>query len=189
MYFFFAAIDFHNRNQCSNVLSFTLRPHESNFSDVIAAIQPLLANFDKGQELDIHGKKVFICAFTLAYIGDMPQQQGNSGCMSQRASLRCRFCFVNSHDCKKFDVDLAITGRFHHDTMKMRKQMSTLNKTRAVIYGQKQEFNPAEPPLVSILPALDLFISQPSDPAHSKFNDTMNQMHLLLMNAILTLPA
>lgn len=67
--------------------------------------------------------------------------------------------------------------------------MSTLNKTRAVIYGQKQEFNPAEPLLVSILPALDLFISQPSDPAHSEFNGTMNQMHLLLMNAILTPPA
>lgn len=111
----------------------------------------------------------------------MPQQQENSGCMSQRASLGCRFCFIDSHDREKLDIDMIVTGRFHHDTMRIRKQMSTLDKTRAAIYGREQGLDPAEPRLVSVSPALDLLITRPSDHAHSEFNGITKQMHMLAL--------
>lgn len=101
--------------------------------------------------------------------------------MSQRASLGCRFCFIDSHNREKLGIDMVVTGRFHHDTMRMRKRMSTLNKTRAAIYGREQGLDPAEPPLVSISPALDLLITRPSDPAHSGFNGITKQMHMLAL--------
>lgn len=46
---------------------------------------------------------------------------------------------------------------------------------------------PAEtPPLTTISPALDIVHSRPSDPAHSEYGGVTKQLHLLLMNAILT---
>lgn len=83
MYFNLAALSFHEQTRRANVLPFTLGPHGSNFSDVIEAVQPLLSSLDKGQILEVNGEEAFICAFTLCYVGDMPQQQGNSGFMSQ----------------------------------------------------------------------------------------------------------
>lgn len=79
MYFNLAALSFCERARRANVLPFTLGPHGSNFSDVIAAVQPLLSSLDKGQILKVNGREAFVCAFTLYYVGDMPQQQGNSG--------------------------------------------------------------------------------------------------------------
>jgi hypothetical protein len=38
--------------------------------------------------------KWFVNISTLAYIGNMPQQQANSGCKTQRANLGCRNCLI-----------------------------------------------------------------------------------------------
>ena len=42
---------------------------------------------------DMNGP-VKVCAFTMTYIADMPQQQSNSGCASVMATFGCRSCFV-----------------------------------------------------------------------------------------------
>ena len=42
------------------------------------------------------------------------------------------------------------------------------------------------PPLSTILPALDLVMSRPTDTAHSEYGGITKLMHLLLLEAILT---
>jgi hypothetical protein len=66
------------------VLPLTLGLHGSNFSDVIGALQ-LMIKLDEGMTVDIKGEAVELFAFTLMFIGDMPQQQESPGFRSQRA--------------------------------------------------------------------------------------------------------
>ena len=55
--------------------------------------------------------------------------------MSQQASLGCRFCFVDSHVREKLDVVMAVTSRFHFNTMRMiEKQESGDTDTRKIFY-------------------------------------------------------
>ena len=60
-----------------NVLLITLGPHESNFSDIVEALQGLKI-LDQGQILSINEEDTFVCAFTLCYLEDMPQQNENA---------------------------------------------------------------------------------------------------------------
>ena len=83
IYFNLAGLSFRERTRRSNVLLLTLEPHGSNFSNVIEAMQPLLTELNQGEVLSVNGENIFVCAFTLCYTGDMPQQQENSECMSQ----------------------------------------------------------------------------------------------------------
>jgi len=93
VYLIIAAFSFRERARRSNVLPLTLGPHGSNFEDVVMALQAMY-DLDGGLRLQINGIDTFVCVFTLAYLGDMPQQQENSGFKSQNATLGCRFCFV-----------------------------------------------------------------------------------------------
>ncbi len=66
----------------------TLGPHGSNLDNVINALQPLQA---LGNEisLKIEGKEQLMTAFIIAFLGDMPQQQQNSGFKSHCAIQEC----------------------------------------------------------------------------------------------------
>lgn len=97
VYLIIAAFTFREHSRRSNVLLLTLSPHGSNFSDVVNALQALY-HLDAGQVLQINNQDIFVCVYTLAYLGDMPQQQENSGCLSAKANLSCRFCFAKESD-------------------------------------------------------------------------------------------
>lgn len=115
----------------------------------------------------------------------MPQQQKNFDCKLQNVNLKCRFCFVESHDRNKLDLNMTVTDRFYHDTIKMRNHMSILNKIEAVVYEKEKELNTAKSSLISISSILDILVTRSSDFAHSKYSDITKQLHFLLMNAIL----
>ncbi|EAQ83506.1 hypothetical protein CHGG_09910 [Chaetomium globosum CBS 148.51] len=72
-----------------NVLPVTLGPHGANFDDVMKALAPLKA-LDQGITVAINGVETLLCAPIIAFTGDMPQQQDNSGCLSVAANLGCR---------------------------------------------------------------------------------------------------
>jgi hypothetical protein len=67
-------------------------------------------------------------AFTHAYIGDMPQQQVNSGMKSQNANLGCRFCYINADERGDVDFDHHLNGRYHHQVVAMREDMETIRR-------------------------------------------------------------
>lgn len=144
-------------------------------------------DLDGGIFLTINGKKTLVCAFTLAYLGDMPQQNENAGFLSQRANKGCRFCFVSSTDRSNLSYDITSNRRFHHENMRMRKELTSIKtKTKQIIYGRDTGLSVENPSLATISPALDIILSRPSDPAHSEYGGITKLAHLLLMNAILT---
>ena len=57
-------------------------PHGSNFNDVINSLNSL-RSLDKGLVLDLP-QPTRVCAFTLCFLDDMPQQQENAGFKSQK---------------------------------------------------------------------------------------------------------
>src|SRR5271168_1425078 len=120
-----AAFNSCERNRRANVLPLTLGPHGSNFDDVVAALKSLIP-LDRGTLLDIKGIPTMMCAFTLCYIGDMPQQQENSGFKTQRATRGCRFCFVKDTARGDLDFNTVEHGRYHYQTINMRKEMESL---------------------------------------------------------------
>ena len=82
IYLINAAFSFKERNRRVNVFPITLGPYGSNLSNVIKVIGPLMHQLDGATELMINGEKTMVCAFTIAYIGDMPQQNENASFLS-----------------------------------------------------------------------------------------------------------
>ena len=77
-YMVVGALTFQERTRRANVLPITLGPHGQNFDDVVDALQTLRP-LEEGILMEVNGKKCLVCAFTLCYTGDMPQQQENAG--------------------------------------------------------------------------------------------------------------
>ena len=61
------------RSRKKNTLTFILGPHGSSFENVVEALKPGLAVLNEGVFIQIKNRQVFICAFTIAYIGNMLQ--------------------------------------------------------------------------------------------------------------------
>ena len=138
MYFIFTGLPFHKRARRANVFPFTIGPHGSNFSNVVDGVRSL-ATLDRGVEVERPGMgRVMLLAFPTAFIGDMPQQQKNSGMKTQRAYLGCRFCHINSEERGALDYDIFLEGRYHHTVMSMREDLDALT-TRAAreAYGSR----------------------------------------------------
>ena len=168
-----------------NVFPITLGPHGSNLNDVLDTLSTL-RDIDKGVVLDLP-QPTRVCIFPLCMIGDMPQQQANAGFKSQRANLGCRFCLISSESRNNLEYDIVAHGRFHHQTMQQRREMSGIRAT-----GKKETFasqwglSSEEPALLRLFPALDVILTRPSDPAHSEYAGLCKQLHHLLLDAILT---
>ena len=125
----------------------------------------------------------------MAFIGDMPQQQKNSGMKTQRARLGCRFCHIDNEQRGSLDYDTFLEGRYHHTVLAMRAHLDGLptrqgREAFGTTWGIDPE--PSSMALTTIAPALDLLLSRPGDPAHSEYQGLSSMMHNLLLEAILT---
>jgi hypothetical protein len=189
-YSILAGLSESERKRPGSIFPIVLGPHASDFGDVIKALRTM-EHLDEGMEMEVNGKMVRLCAYTMCYIGDMPQMAENSGLKGPRAKKFCRCCYTFSGQ-KAVDpeiilkVDLLKHGRFHTQMEEMQHYMATLSDVNAKRYGTQWGMVNSNPPLVSLSPALDLVLSRPLDPAHSEYNGLGNLMHFLLRDGILT---
>lgn len=192
LYFTPAALTADERLRPGSIFPLVLGPHASDFGDVIASLKTM-AYADRGIVEEINGQDTRMCAFTMAYIGDMPQQAENSGLKGPRATKFCRFCNIASvgkhisDPNQPFYVDVHQEGRFHNQTLQMQNMMLGLrSETAKEAYGKQWGLSSPSPALASISPALDLIVSRPMDPAHSEFSGLSTLAHYLLRDGILT---
>jgi hypothetical protein len=187
-----AGLEGDDRHRPANIFPLTLSPHGSNFDDTVRALQSL-GQLDHGIETTINGEKVLMCVPTLCYIGDMPQQDKNSGFRGPRAKKFCRFCLIGQKAVESgrpndvLDFDIVTHGRYHFQTVEMRKELNskpTNAKTNA--YAAQWGLGTTNPALADISPALDLIMSRPPDPAHSEYQGITELMHTLLLGGILS---
>ncbi|KAN0075598.1 hypothetical protein V8E54_006868 [Elaphomyces granulatus] len=175
IYLLIAAFGFEERNRRANVFPVTLGPHGSNFNEVINCLTGL-RELDRGVSLPLP-QPTRVCAFTFAFLGDMPQQQANAGFKSQRADLSCRFCVVSAERRGDLSYDILRSGRYHHSTMQQRSEMDEIGSTtKREEYGRKWGLQTGETALFRLTPALDIVLTRPSDPAHSEFGGIVRQL-------------
>ena len=185
MYVMFAAFSFRERTRQVNVLSLTLESHESNFFDVIAVLRSSLTSLERDELLKLNDKqKIFLCVFILSFLEDMSQQNENFEMMNQRVNLECRFCFIHVKKRDNVKYDITKNDPFHHEILKMRKKMNSINKIQQDQYCQDIDLNSTTSLLFTITSILDIIRTRSSDIC--KFKDDRKLSHQL-MSTLMTL--
>lgn len=141
-----AGLDGDDRHRPANVFPITSSPHESNFNDVAGALQSL-ANLDGGVTVMINGKQSILCVPTVCYLGDMPQQDKNSGFEGSQA---CRFCHHGQATIKSG----VASDILDFDVITQMESLKTATDKRT--YGSQWGLSEERPALIDISPALDL---------------------------------
>ncbi|RYC54491.1 hypothetical protein CHU98_g11716 [Xylaria longipes] len=166
-----------------NVFPLTLGPHGSNFTDVIKALEPMKA-LDKGLVISVNGQQTVICAPVLAFTGDIPQQQVNSGMLGVTANKGCRSYEITSDKRGDLDFDMISDMRGHFETLRQRRALEELPSKAAKKKLSSETGISLERPAMSIMaPALDLITTRPCDAAHSEFGGITKMLHQLLLDS------
>lgn len=189
IYFILASLYTRERDRRANVFPLTLGPYSSNFADVVEAIK-LLATLNQGIEVYIPGRgNVLLVAFTIAFLSDMPQQQKNSRIKTQRANLSCRIYYIYANFRGILDYNVFLEGRYYYTVIDMRRDIDSLpTKAARDAYRVEQGIDPdpAAIALTTILLALDIIQTRPSNPAYSEYQGLTSIMHHLLLDGILS---
>lgn len=67
-----ACLTYEKRRKLANVFTLTLEPHGASIHDIAKAFSRPIQDLDRGMRLDINGETSQVCAFTMAFLGDMP---------------------------------------------------------------------------------------------------------------------
>ncbi|CAH0037659.1 unnamed protein product [Clonostachys rhizophaga] len=80
----------------SSVIPLTLGPFGADENEVLRSLT-YLRELDKGCEIElVGGEKLFVCAFTICFVSDTPQQAKLAGCLNHKATRGCRDCLILS---------------------------------------------------------------------------------------------
>ncbi|KAG6252291.1 hypothetical protein E4U24_000588 [Claviceps purpurea] len=177
------------REKLTSLIPLTLGPFGSSKADIYKALN-YICELEKGQYVDVNGRRTFVCAFIGAFVGDMMEQQELSGCMHHQASNGCRYCVVNKHVRGTMDFDLAEKGRFDPQ---LRRQSNKLRATTMITKlkqlmsrdGIKDNW-PLMDALDELLPCLDRIRSRPIDAAHSEYQGLSRVLLTLVYKDLLT---
>ena len=94
-YSILAGLSESERKRPGSIFPIVLGPHASEFGDVINPLRTI-EHLNRGMEMEVNGKMVRLCAYTMCYIGDIPQMAENSGLKGPRAKKFCRCCYTFS---------------------------------------------------------------------------------------------
>ncbi|KAL9041955.1 MAG: hypothetical protein Q9180_000933 [Flavoplaca navasiana] len=84
------------RGKIANVFTSTLGPHGADKYDVVEATRRPIQNLDACLPMEMNGTQEGVCAFVLAFLGDMPEQAENAGLLQHQANMGCRTCLSQS---------------------------------------------------------------------------------------------
>lgn len=185
LYFNFAGLTVKERKRRSSIFLLTFDPHGSELEDIPDVLKPGIAALDRGSNMEINGEKQIVCAFIMAWLGDMPQQQDNCGLKRQNAARGCRLCTIYSEARDQLDFDLVLQRRYNHSTLALRRKQKKMTKNAWRAFCT--EWGPAEThsPVAFLTPALDIIRTRPTDPLYSEYARISKLAHDLLMLTIL----
>jgi hypothetical protein len=168
----------------TNMYPITLGPHGSNFHDVITALKRL-AVLESGINTTESGETRLV-AFCSAFLGDMPQQQDNSGFKRPTARRSCRNCFIKNTNRDDLDYNIQRMGRYHYHTLSIRDYIERRPRGERDELLRDYGLSSQQTPLFTIAPSLHLDTFFPSDPCHSEYSGVSKLAHSLLVDTILS---
>ena len=182
----FAFLNELDRKKRINVFPVTLAPFAAKWDEVIDSLLHL-KELEVGVEVTLDdGSTVTVCAPCLAYVGDMPQQQGNAGCKNQKADHFCRSCLISSSDnANDIRYDIITYGRYHNETIRVREEAKKKSKKDQTQIFKNLGLNDQPSPLTRLTPSLCIPLAFPGDVAHSEFKGIARQVLNLLFTDII----
>ncbi|OAF63362.1 hypothetical protein VC83_00150 [Pseudogymnoascus destructans] len=106
------------------------------FIDGFGLYRNMYRSMTGGMSLNINGDEL-VMAFTLGYIGDMPQQNDNAGILCQNAAEGCRSCLASKEEHGDIHFDYMRLGRYHHHQVQLREHGSTLPPAKKKAWYQQ----------------------------------------------------
>lgn len=180
-----AVLSFNDHMRCTNVFSLTLELHDSNFNDVVDALQNL-RHFDQDVVLELL-QSTRICIFALCFLEDMSQQQANAEFKTQRANKDCCMCLIFADAHADLEFNIVRQDRFYTYAMQQRRKLEIIHiKTKKKEFASKWDLAVEKSSLFKISSVLDIILIWSSDSAHSKYADLCKLLHQLLIEIILT---
>ena len=126
----------------------------------------------------------------MIFIENMSQQNVNVEIKSLKAKIDCRSCLIFEDIRENLNYNIFENERFHHETMRLKNEMKSLNiKSARNQYEKKYKLNDETSSFINIFSALNRIRTQSSDSAHSEYKDFTKNLHLFLINTILNVQA
>jgi hypothetical protein len=181
----FAFLNELDRKKRINVFPITLAPFAAKWDEVVDSLLHL-KELEVGVEVTLDDNStVTICAPCLAYVGDMPQQQGNAGCKNQKADHFCRSCLISSSNANDIRYDVITHGRYHNETIRVREEAKKKSKKDQTQIFKDLGLNDKPSPLTRLTPSLCIPLAFPGDVAHSEFKGIARQVLNLLFSDVI----
>lgn len=103
----------HARRKQSNWRTLTLTPFGVEFKSAVECLAPASARLARGYTEVLHGnEEVFVSAFLLCGLGDMPQQSQSPGVKSLGADKPCPRCLIRKKDLHNLEYNLNLNSRY-----------------------------------------------------------------------------
>ena len=180
-----ACLSYEERRKIANVFTLTLGPHGANLTDVIEAFGRPIRQMDRGMEMTINGETERVCAFNIAFLGDMPQQADNGGFLRHNAKMGCRTCRCSKLERGDLSYDVVGHGRYHWETTKQREVAHDLPLRRQRTFVQETGIRIEPPAVARLAPCLDLILSRAYDAPHSEWQGLGRILQSFLVTAVL----
>lgn len=181
-----ACLPYSERRRVHHQYTVTLGPHGARTADVVDSIADSFQQLERGVSMDVHGRRIRVCAFVMGLTGDMPQQAANSGFRSHKARVGCRTCYCEDHQREDMTYNVVENGRYHHETIAIRERSLGLPQSRMLAYMKDHGLQEAEPAIVKLAPTLDLILGRTYDIPHSEWKGIGRLAHEVLFQAALS---
>uniref|UniRef100_A0A8H7N767 Uncharacterized protein n=1 Tax=Bionectria ochroleuca TaxID=29856 RepID=A0A8H7N767_BIOOC len=174
----------------SSVIPLTLGPFGVDENEVLRSLT-YLRELDKGCEIElVGGETLFVCAFTICFVSDIPQQAKLAGCLNHKATRGCRDCLILSAQRANLNFNIVKNGRLHHHMRATREEVKGLSqaaKTRKLREIGLSDNDSLLQTSRVFTPILDDIRSRPVDAAHSETTSLVKHCQKILF-AITILP-
>lgn len=188
MYMFPAFLPDHLGDRGSAAIPIVLVPFGASYSDALSEI-PSLKELDKGCHIEIGQKKVFVCAFTICFLGDMVQMNELSAGLGHSANKGYRFCLIHKTKRHDHDYNVVKNGQYHPNLMATREVAASrttkvAKKTELENKGLRVD-DDLYRAVLHWTPLLDIIRTRLVDVTHSEFTSLVKHTQRLLIGDIL----
>ena len=184
-YLISACLSYEERRKIVNVFILTLEPHKADIKAVIEVFDKAIRQLDKGIKMIINGEPKQVCAFSMAFLGDMSQQADNEGFLRHNANRGCRTCLCSKLEKGDLIYDIVGNGRYHWETTRQRELVKDLSRKERNAFETKTGIKLDAPSLAKLTPCLDLILSRAYDASHSEWQGIGRILQSFLMIAVL----
>jgi len=166
-----ANLDEPARFTMQNMFVLMLVPFGCSESEIAQCLRDETVPLAQGLEMTLlTGEQVILTVFPICITGDMPQQNTNSGVMSHKSKMGCRYCFQPTDNRGLLDDRVIQIGRYKkpHDALYEYTISCASGKSVKASHDlfAKYGITPGGHIFRHCFPMLDPFVGYPNDPMH-----------------------